>query len=510
MLANVYYKTIEYLRGELKMGIAYLGVSVLSLASMLYAASPAEDPGAASGGKLLIGWASKDITPARPVALAGQFHVRISKYVHDPITATALAIESAGENGVNEQAIMVSCDLVGIEQEIQGRLRDMVKPKLPEFDTSKLFLNATHTHTGPVTAEGRYPEQGEEVMTPTEYIDFLLNCLSEVVVEAWESRKPGGVSWAMSQAVVGHNRRAVYSDGSARMYGSTDREDFECIEGYEDHSVNLLFFWDQDAEPTGIVINLACPSQVTEGEYYLSADFWHEVRTELRKRYSESLFLLPQCSAAGDQSPHFLLLGRAEENMRNRKGVSEREEIAIRIADAVDYVFPIAKSGIRANVPLKHLVEDLQLPVRKVTEEELARAKSEYDRLMAKQPIDENSSDFSHLRRNKSLIDRYEQQEKAPFYQMELHVIRLGDIAIVTNPFELFLDYGMRVKARSKALQTFVVQLACATGGYLPTARAVAGGGYGAEIASNRVGPEAGQVLVDRAVEVIKEFWDKE
>ena len=134
------------------MQIACLGVSVLSLASVFYAASPAEDPGAASGGKLLIGWASKDVTPARPVALAGQFHVRISKYVNDPITATALAIESAGENVVEEQAIMVSCDLVGIEQEIQARLRDMVKLELPEFDTSKLFLNATHTHTGPVTA----------------------------------------------------------------------------------------------------------------------------------------------------------------------------------------------------------------------------------------------------------------------------------------------------------------------------------------------------------------------
>ncbi len=485
------------------MQFACLGVSVLSLASMLSAVSPAEELVAARGGKLLIGWASKDITPEKPVALAGQFHVRISKYVNDPLTATALAIESADENNGNEQAIMVSCDLVGIEQEIQDRLRDIVKPELPEFDTRKLFLNATHTHTGPVLSEGRYPEQGEEVMTPTEYVDFLLGRLSDAVVEAWKSREHGGVSWALSHAVVGHNRRAVYLDGSARMYGSTNGADFSHIEGYEDHSLNLIFIWNKEREPTGIVINVACPSQVTEGEYYVSADFWHEVRTELRKRYSESLFVLPQCSAAGDQSPHFLLFGEAEEKMRSRKGISEREEIAIRIADAVDYVFSGAKSDIQTAMPMKHVVENLRLPVRKVTEEELERAKSEYDRLMEKQPLDENSSDLSHLRRNKSLIDRYEQQEKAPFRQMELHVIRLGDIAIATNPFELFLDYGIRIKARSKALQTFVIQLACSSGGYLPTARAVAGGGYGAEAASNRIGPEGGQALVDRTVELI-------
>ena len=43
-----------------------------------------------------------------------------------------------------------------------------------------------------------------------------------------------------------------------------------------------------------------------------------------------------------------------------------------------------------------------------------------------------------------------------------------------TNPFELFLDYGMRIKGRSPALQTFVLQLTTPWCGYLPTERAVA------------------------------------
>jgi len=43
---------------------------------------------------------------------------------------------------------------------------------------------------------------------------------------------------------------------------------------------------------------------------------------------------------------------------------------------------------------------------------------------------------------------------------VEIHVIRLGDMAIATNRFELYLDFGIRIKARSKAVQTFVVQLA--------------------------------------------------
>ena len=33
-------------------------------------------------------------------------------------------------------------------------------------------------------------------------------------------------------------------------------------------------------------------------------------------------------------------------------------------------------------------------------------------------------------------------------------------LAIATNRFELCLDFGIRIKARSKAVQTFVVQIA--------------------------------------------------
>jgi hypothetical protein len=451
------------------------------------------------GSDILVGWASKSITPDKPVILMGQFHPRISKYVNDPVTATALAIETS-----DDQAIMVSCDIVVVTKRMQDGVRNQIKAKLPDFDIKKLFINATHTHTAPNMMDDWYPES-DDVMGATEYVNFFVDRVTDIVIKAWEGRKPGEISWAYGHAVVGHNRRAAYFDGSSQMYGNTNRDDFDCIEGYEDHSVNMLFTWDKDENPTGVIINLACPSQVTEGEYYVSADFWHEVRVELNKRYS-NLFVLPQCGFAGDQSPHFLFDSRAEENMRKLKGVSEREEIALRVADAVDYVFPYAKKDIRTNVPFKHVVQDLDLPVRKVTAQEYESAKLEYNRLMSKESLDENSGDYIILGRSKSIIDRYEHGK--PFYQMELHAIRLGDIAIATNPFEIYLDYGIRIKARSKALQTFLIQIACDCpgefgAGYLATAKAVAGGSYGAIVESNIVGPEGGQILVNKTVELI-------
>jgi len=457
--------------------------------------------------RIFVGWSAKNITPPKPVVLVGQFHPRVSKYVHDLVTATAIAIETE-----DDQAIMVSCDLSFIEESIHTRLRQMIKRRLPNFDVKKIFLNATHTHTGPNTVEGWYGPQSEEVMTATDYVDFLLDCLVEVILEAYENRKPAGISWGLGHAVVGHNRRAVYLDGHAQMYGGTNVDNFDCIEGYEDHSLNLIFVWDEKQELTGIIINIACPSQVTESEYYISADFWHEVRSELRKRYSDDLFVLTQCSAAGDQSPHFLVFGKAEEIMRQKKGVSERQEIALRIANAIDYVFPLAEMDIRTKMPFSHVAYKVNLPVRKVTGVEFERAKHEYERLLNKDKLDAMEGEYFKLGRSETTMERYENQWDNPFFQTQINVMRLGDIAIASNPFEMYLDYGIRIKARSNALQTFIVQLAgdcvCYHGaGYLPSAKAFAGGGYGGEVESNLVGPEGGKVLVEETLKLINGMW---
>ena len=82
-------------------------------------------------------------------------------------------------------------------------------------------------------------------------------------------------------------------------------------------------------------------------------------------------------------------------------------------------------------------------------------------------------------------------------------------MVFATNPFELFVDYGTRIRCRSRALQTFLVQLADGSGNgfYLPTQRALDGGHYSAQIKSCWVGPEGGQMLVDKTVEAINDVF---
>jgi hypothetical protein len=452
--------------------------------------------------ELHVGGATVGITPDRPVALAGQMHTRIARAVESHVTATALALESRDGERVLDQAVLVSCDLVAIDAAVLDLVRRRVRNRLPDLDVSKLVLSATHTHTAPVVKEGDYEIPKDGIVQPSEYAEFLSDRLAGVALKAWERRKPGRAGWGLGHAVVAQNRRSVYADGRAVMYGPTDRTDFRGIEGPEDQGVEVLFFWDREGTLLATAVSVACPSQEVEGLSAVNADFWHQVREAVRARHGKDLLVLGWTGAAGDQSPHLMYRKRAEERMRALRGLTRLEELARRIVGAWEEAHDAARKEQHADATLVHKVTTVELPVRVVTEAEAAEARAKVVSL---------SQDPRNRRLvvwHQEVVDRFERLKRgsAEPYRMELHVVRLGDVAIATNPFELFTEFGIQMKARSRALQTFVIQLA-GPGSYLPTARAVKGGGYSAIVESNLVGPEGGQVLTDRTVELINSLW---
>lgn len=367
---------------------------------------------------------------------------------------------------------MISCDLLFMQAAITHKVQDRVGAQLPDFDRRKILLNATHTHTGPgfsdSTFKGLYDVSNDAgVMKASEYGEFFVERVSAAAVEAWRKRRPGAMSWGMGHAVVGLNRRAHFFNGSTVMYGNTAAANFSGVEGYSDHAVKMLFLWDAQEALSGVVINLACPSQATEHLTEISADFWHDVREELRRRHGKDLFIFPQCAPSGDQSPHPIFRKQAERIMEQRRGLTQRQEIARRIANALDDVLPVAKVDLQKTPIFRHTVATANLPEH--------------------------------------------QPANAPFYETDpvrpitFHVLRLGDAAIATNPFELYLDYATRIEARSKPVLTMLVQLSVAGCGYLPTERAIQGGGYSAD--KFIVGPAGGQVLVEETVKQINALW---
>ena len=214
--------------------------------------------------------------------------------------------------------------------------------------------------------------------------------------------------------------------------------------------------------------------------------------------------------AAGDQSPHLMYGNAGEERMRNLRNLDRLDEIARRIVNAVEDAYEVVKKDRHNDIKLVHKVEKISLPMRLVLETEYEQSKIEKAKIKIQLAADPKAIDFLFRKSiiEEEIIRRYEHQKinPRPFYDTEIHVIRIGDVVICTNSFELFTDYGIAIQARSRALQTFIVELT-GPGTYLPTERAVKGGSYSAIIQSNLVGPEGGQILVDRTVQIINELW---
>jgi hypothetical protein len=482
--------------------------------------------------RINIGWSQINITPDRPVFIHGQMYQRVSQYVHDPITATALVLE----NG-SEQVILLSADMTGIRGKILEKLRKNLSD-IDDLDPNKLSFSVTHTHnssnfTEPIKTDSLYIidkdimpriDVPDNVMHGEEAEAFLVDKLTEVVVKAWESRKPGGISYAQDYAVVAFNRRPVFRKNGQKqtvMYGVCDDPSFKGFEGTSDHTADMLYTWDLNGNLTGVAVNIPCPSQVYELHCFITADYWGPTRNAIREKLG-NVYVLPLCGAAGDQNPLDLVRlsknnkktfkiwgGQTSEVFRNLDMSQECEDIAQRISDCVVRGYKKARNYIENNPVFKHEVLEVELPIRKVTEEEYQEAKAVFESHVKKFSSENRMTmkDVVYLFEPKGVLQRYNLQQKTDVFKFETHVVRLGNIAIATNPFELFTEYGMRIKARSRSEQTFIVQLANGAGGYLPTEEAVAGGSYSSKPASTMCGPDGGDKLVEITVEAINRMW---
>ena len=190
--------------------------------------------------------------------------------------------------------------------------------------------------------------------------------------------------------------------------------------------------------------------------------------------------------------------------------ISGCEKVARRVSDEIFYELEDVKEYVSETV-LMHKTLIVDLPVRRVTPEERDRAEEAIRTYFERRPAgDINFEDNARLQIHSGTLSRFEVQKTKNIYDIEIHVARLGDVAFATNPFELFLNYGNQIRARSLAKQTFLTQLCCGTYGYLPTEKAEKGSHYSAFVSSGTTGHVGGDMLVRKTLKEINELFTEE
>ena len=92
-------------------------------------------------------------------------------------------------------------------------------------------------------------------------------------------------------------------------------------------------------------------------------------------------------------------------------------------------------------------------------------------------------------------------EDASPTKPLNLTVATIGDVALVGVGCELLTELGMAIKAGSPHAHTFVITHCNGKAGYLPPKHLYPEGGY--EVESSGFGPEAGDLLVKEAVQML-------
>lgn len=417
--------------------------------------------------------------------LAGQFHRRFCEAIRDDLEANALYLES------DELAVLlVSLDLAGLFDAAYQQQLLAALAAATGVPATRIIITSTHTHDGPDTL-GLLPDSPKN----ERYLERLQEWLGEVCRAAVASAQPARIGWAQGRAHVGYNRRMCWADGTHTMYGDGTRPDFTGLEGPDDPTHTVLYAVAESGGLLAVAHANCCHATCIESACQASADFPGEARRLIREALGTRLPVLYLQGASGDTSPW------------NQVGVEPRYDREQRLHEVGALLAGETLRLLHESVPVadpvfRHARAELELGVRLPSAEEL----SEAEKTVA--AGEEAAGRANWILAQAGILRLQKEYGAHPVETVTLHALRIGDYALLTNPCELYCQFGLDLRRRSPAGVTAIAQLADGFSGYCPTIPALLGGGYsGSAIYWARLEPSAGYKIVETTAELVNSLW---
>ena len=427
------------------------------------------------------GCAEVTITPPVGVSLAGYFHDRVSETVRDDLHAKALVLDHNGS-----RIAIVACDLICVDGEAVNPAKQMIEEQVG-IPPSHVLICATHTHTG--------PELRKTAVVPRmdEWVEELPGKMAQAVGEAAES---------MFTATLHPGRTCVEGYSFNRLFRMTDASEVFGQRGGQakplgaagpiDPELQAVGVVDEQNRLRGLLINFALHPDVIGGgsANFISADWPGEVGRTIKGVYGDDVVTLFLQGTCGDinHRPHHptnLPTSGPRKAMQLGRGLAGAAMVAWERAEPLT---ELALDGRLEHIPVLYYTRDEKLLA------EIEELKSR-----------ENLHDF-----DKFLIERTESWEHdGKEADVPVHCLRIGDLAIVGLPAEIFVRIGLEIKHWSPAEFTMAVELANGrASGYVPTTDQAERGAYGAKpILSRWLCADAGRRMADKAQVMLQEMW---
>ncbi|MBQ3235829.1 MAG: neutral/alkaline non-lysosomal ceramidase N-terminal domain-containing protein [Clostridia bacterium] len=444
------------------------------------------------------GYCKLCINPPYDFPMLGYYVPRKVKGVHDDLFTRAIAFSDG-----DKKAVVIALDVAELPQAIYDRIKDAVY-KDAGVEKSGIFINCSHTHTGPVIGK----DLGTSSESTPEYETFLVNTARDAAVYAFQDLKDSEFSVAKTKAEgVSFVRRYRMKDGSVATNPGVKNPNIDYPLGIPDETVRIVKI-KRDGGEDILIVNFGTHPDSVGGEY-ISADYMGVVCKTLE-------------NALGNTKCAFLLGCQGDVNHVNVNPTSEEEAISVidfdsvprsfahaeymgrKIAGAVLSVISVCKS-VKAD-KIDYITTTINLPSNQENDK-LDKARYIYDMFKAGRsnelPYKEMALTTA-VARAKRIITLENGPDSYPF---NFSAIKLGDLVFAGIGGEPFTEIGTRICANSPFKETILCCLTNTAGGYIPTSKSYDEGGYEAGTTVIKKGGD--DIMVNGMVKMLNELYNK-
>jgi len=415
------------------------------------------------------GFAEIDITPPIGTRKIGWLRIIVAEEILDPIFARVAVFRSP-----QDQIAFVQLDTLFIAWPEVAAIRRGVSERYG-FPGGHIMVSATHNHAGPAVTHAGDVEKDEA------YARELVSKVIGAFGRALESLEEAEIGFgSCSEWRLSHNRRVVMRDGTVRTHGTFEDPDALYIEGPIDPEVAVIAVRNRAGGLLGSIVNFACHPTHHGADGAISAGFPGVMASEMRSR----------------GCPITLFLNGASGNIHTsdpRRGGRDkpREEVGEALARDVERV--IEAMTFREAVRLGVESSTVGLPYRRITEDEIRGRTRGAQRFVDPAIYERNIP---------ALVEKIRERG---VHLAEIQVLFLDEYAIVGVPGEYFVEFGLRIKQEAYPIHALVATCANGRVGYIPTRGAFTRGGYETTFGpSSMLAPEAGDIIAETAVELIR------
>ena len=437
-----------------------------------------------------IGLGQVDYTPPAGLPLMGHFRKDYqAKGVHDPLYGRAVVLQDSS----GKKLALLSVDICMMDRIQVAMMREFITGQ-SDIPAGNILIASTHIHTGPATASiYGLPK------APDHEVEAFLKKAASAVLLANQNLTDGSLHVGYSsESRVSFNRRLLCKDNKTHMNWEELDPDF-VVEplGPIDPQVTCLFV-EQDDHTRGAIVNFSLHPAILDQENSLYSAGYPGYLAQANARLFgpdfETIFFNGCCGNVNhlDYSDPPRTRGY---KVCQLTGYS----LAVAVQEAWRSRVPIGNGDLAVStqmVPLKRL---------RITEQQRQWAEQALQKAGGTAPLDD-ADGLPPEYCAAIWLQMYEKQNSDD--AVEVMAIRVGNLAIVGLPGEVFCELGLDLKKSSPAEHTIVIELANDSVGYLPTVESFAQGGYETSMGSTKYEKGSSEKIITASLEQLNRLFE--